>query len=92
MPRPPNEVEGRPPRGPANRKLDGDQGFSLILTAAVDIPVEIRRGPAGDCCILCGRVGIDLPVEHGCIPNLSAEDLAQLEADRRRPRRSWWSS
>lgn len=26
----------------------------------------ISRGPAGDCCVVCGRVGIDLPKDHGC--------------------------
>jgi hypothetical protein len=29
----------------------------------------IARGSAGDCCILCGKVGINLPDEHGCVPN-----------------------
>jgi hypothetical protein len=47
--------------------------------------VEISRGTAGDCCVRCGRVGIDLPVEHGCVPNLTPEQ----EAYRQQPRCSW---
>jgi hypothetical protein len=40
-------------------------------------PVEIARGTASDCCcVLCGKVRVDLPVEHGCIPNLTPEQEA----------------
>jgi hypothetical protein len=38
----------------------------------------ISRGSSGDCCILCGRVGVDLPDEHGCKPDLSEAELARL--------------
>lgn len=31
---------------------------------------HISRGPAGGCCLRCGKVGIELPVEHGCIPDV----------------------
>jgi hypothetical protein len=40
-------------------------------------PNEIARGTAGDCCILCGKVGIHLPIDHGCQPNI---DVAAYRA------------
>jgi hypothetical protein len=36
-------------------------------------PNEIARGRAGDCCVLCGQVGIDLPLDHGCQPNIDVQ-------------------
>ena len=36
-------------------------------------PDDIARGPAGDCCILCGQVGINLPDDHGCRPNIDVQ-------------------
>jgi len=38
----------------------------------------ISRGRSGDCCLLCGRIGVDLPVEHGCLPDISPADLVRL--------------
>jgi hypothetical protein len=51
--------------------------------------MEITRGTAGDCCLLCGKVRVDLPVEHGCIPNLTPNQLVDLRAAAARPRLSW---
>jgi hypothetical protein len=73
----------------AAEKSATGQDLKSTVGHAGDIPVDISRGPAGDCCIYCGRVAVDLPVDHACRPNLSQEDLAELEADRRRPHRSW---
>jgi hypothetical protein len=36
-------------------------------------PDDIARGPSGDCCILCGLVGVDLPLDHGCRPSVDVE-------------------
>jgi hypothetical protein len=36
-------------------------------------PNDIARGPAGNCCVLCGKVGIDLPIDHNCRPNIDIE-------------------
>jgi hypothetical protein len=43
------------------------------VMSAIPQPDEIARGPAGDCCILCGKVGIHLPLDHGCRPNIDVE-------------------
>jgi hypothetical protein len=43
---------------------------------------EIARGTAGDCCIWCGKVGIHLPLDHGCRPNID------VEAYRAQPKRA----
>ncbi len=40
----------------------------------------ISRGRSGDCCLLCGRTGVDLPVLHGCLPDLSPADLVRHES------------
>lgn len=60
----------------AAEKSATGQDLKSTLGHAGDIPVDISRGPAGDCCIYCGRVAVDLPVDHACRPNLSPEDLA----------------
>jgi hypothetical protein len=89
--RPPDKGDGRPSQPPIDESdtTHGNQNSrSSRVTDQPPTLVDISRGTAGDCCVLCGRVGVDLPIEHGCVPNLSAEQLAQLEADRRRPRRS----
>jgi hypothetical protein len=44
-------------------------------------PEEIARGSAGDCCILCGKVGINLPDDHRCKPNI---DVDAYRAQRKR--------
>jgi hypothetical protein len=44
--------------------------------------VEIARGPAGDCCLLCGKVGIDLPDEHGCTPTVDPAEVANRPCHR----------
>jgi hypothetical protein len=33
-------------------------------------PDEIARGPAGDCCVYCGLVRFNLPLDHDCRPNI----------------------
>ena len=49
---------------------------------------DIARGSAGDCCILCGLVGINLPLDHGCKPNIDVEAYrAQLLVEKRQ---GWW--
>jgi putative DNA primase/helicase len=42
----------------------GSLGADFIIDQPADS--DIARGSAGDCCIRCGRVGIKLPVDHGC--------------------------
>jgi hypothetical protein len=41
-------------------------------------PINIARGAAGDCCVLCGKVGVPLLVEHGCVPNVEPEELFRV--------------
>jgi hypothetical protein len=86
---PPNDRTGPDgASGPAPDTLAvGASGVAFIL----DQPSEndIARGTAGDCCILCGKVGIDLPLDHGCIPNID------VQAYRARPKQvtEWrWAS
>jgi hypothetical protein len=58
--------------GPAPDTLAvGASGVAVSLEQPSDN--EIARGSAGDCCILCGKVGIDLPLDHGCKPNIDVE-------------------
>ncbi len=38
------------------------------------------------CCVLCGLTRVDLPPEHGCRPNLSPEELAQLKREGQAPK------
>lgn len=33
----------------------------------------ISRGTAGDCCVACGRVGVDLPQDHDCQPDVAVD-------------------
>jgi len=40
----------------------------------------IARGSAGDCCLLCGRSRVALPVDHGCRPDLPTDQLARVLA------------
>jgi hypothetical protein len=47
----------------------------VVGVSVIPQPNEIARGSAGDCCILCGKVGIDLPLEHGCKPNVTAQEV-----------------
>jgi hypothetical protein len=63
--------------------LPGEQGAQTTADEAMSrfiIPDEpdrfISRGSAGDCCILCGKVGLPLPVEHGCTPDADPEELS----------------
>jgi hypothetical protein len=42
----------------------------------------IARGTAGDCCVWCGKVGINLPIEHGCKPNVTAEQVYGIHGDK----------
>jgi hypothetical protein len=91
-----------PPRRPPDKKAaaPGNQGATAKSTGRTTTPtlppvtpvtdnlgVQISRGSAGDCCLLCGKVRVDFPVEHGCIPNLPADQLAEVLTVR--PRRSW---
>jgi hypothetical protein len=73
----------------ADEKTPGDGLSAVILAAdarremisattyADKLPVEIARGTAGDCCVKCGRVGVDLPDEHGCRPDVTEQELAR---------------
>ena len=56
-------------RGAGSETTVGGWWSNEILIA----PDEIARGQAGDCCITCGRVGIDLPLDHGCVPNIDVQ-------------------
>jgi hypothetical protein len=57
--------------GGAIEKTPGDgEGFSRLILAQTP---DIARGPAGDCCILCGKVAENLPLDHGCKPNIDVE-------------------
>jgi hypothetical protein len=49
----------------------GASGVAFILKQPTDN--EIARGSAGDCCILCGKVGVLLPLDHSCRPNIDVE-------------------
>jgi hypothetical protein len=54
----------------ADENASGDGiSFAEILAQ----PPDIARGPAGDCCILCGKVAENLPLEHGCKPNIDVQ-------------------
>ena len=60
------------------RETPGEGDWFSAVTLAQ--PADIARGPAGDCCILCGKVGIDLPPDHGCKPTIDVEaSRAQLD-------------
>jgi len=62
----------------AIEKTPGEGDWFSAVTLAQ--PADIARGPAGDCCILCGKVGIDLPPDHGCKPTIDVEaSRAQLD-------------
>jgi hypothetical protein len=76
--------------GELHRDKDSAPTKPLQLLASVSHePHTTARGTAGDCCVLCGRVGVDLLVEHSCRPNLTAEQEAELLAAAAQPRRSW---
>jgi hypothetical protein len=45
-----------------------------------DPATQISHGPDGDCCLRCGRIGVDLPADHSCNPNLTPELAAELAA------------
>jgi hypothetical protein len=81
----PNERTGPVGVGPAPDTLAvGASGVALILEQPSDS--ELARGSAGDCCILCGKVGIHLPVDHGCQPNIDVEAHRARVAERA----GWW--
>jgi hypothetical protein len=86
---PPNDRTG-PLRGPVrdtNWALGAQASLSETATGA-----DIARGPSGDCCVLCGLVGIDLPLDHDCRPSIDVEAYrAQLTNSGRLAER-WWSS
>jgi hypothetical protein len=54
----------------ADEKPTGDGGIS---TATLAQAPDIARGPAGDCCILCGKVAENLPLDHGCKLNIDVQ-------------------
>jgi hypothetical protein len=82
-------VEGTGPV-PNHTVADEAWGVAFILEQPSDN--EIARGTAGDCCILCGKVGVPLPVKHGCHPNIDVQAYrAQLTNSGRLAER-WWSS
>jgi hypothetical protein len=68
--------------GGAIEKTPGDgEGFSRLILAQ---PPDIARGSAGDCCILCGKVAVNLPLDHGCKPNIDVQAYrAQLSNSER---------
>jgi hypothetical protein len=83
------------PRGPLQTPLPGQRrggapSGSIRAPGAAEVTIrktdglhtEISRGPAGDCCILCGAVAINLPDDHGCVPTVDPAALA-------RPGRKW---
>jgi hypothetical protein len=71
--------------GPAPNTLAvGASSVAFILEQPTDN--DIARGTAGDCCILCGLVGIDLPLNHGCRPNIDVEAHRARVAERA----GWW--
>ena len=53
----------------ADENASGD----VVSTAILAQPPDIARGPSGDCCILCGKVAENLPLEHGCKPNIDVQ-------------------
>lgn len=68
----PNDETGPVGGGPAPDTLAVEAaGVAFSLEQPTDN--EIACGSAGDCCILCGLVGIDLPLNHGCQPNIDVE-------------------
>jgi hypothetical protein len=82
----PNDRTGPVGDGPAADTLAvGASGVAFILEQPTDN--DIARGPAGSCCILCGKVGIDLPLDHRCQP--SSIDVAAYRA-RIAERAGWW--
>lgn len=60
----------------------GLQAFTEVGIALITIRDDhhIARGPAGSCCVLCGKVALHLPVEHGCIPNVEPVPRAPGDA------------
>jgi hypothetical protein len=53
---------------------DADPAQATIrATDGRPLPADIARGPAGDCCILCGKVAENLPPDHGCKPNIDGQ-------------------
>jgi hypothetical protein len=53
---------------------DADPAQATIrVTDGRPLPNDIARGPAGDCCILCGKVAGSLPLDHGCKPNIEVQ-------------------
>jgi hypothetical protein len=74
--RPPDRNGERPPQPLSTESVataDEQGSLAFSVTDETRAPVDIARGSAGDCCVLCGRVGINLPDEHRCTPNLTAE-------------------
>jgi hypothetical protein len=66
----PNDRTGPVGGGPAPDTFAvGALGVEPILEQTADI----ARGPAGDCCILCGKVVVNLPLDHGCKPDIDVE-------------------
>jgi hypothetical protein len=64
----PNDRTGPVGNGPAP-----DTKWALGVKPSIANASDIARGRAGDCCVLCGKVGIDLPIDHGCRPNIDIE-------------------
>jgi hypothetical protein len=66
---------------PKANPLPGEQGAAQTTADEAmsrfivpdDLGRFIARGSAGDCCILCGKVGIHLPLDHGCRPNIDVQ-------------------
>jgi hypothetical protein len=66
---------------PKANPLPGEQGAQQTTGEASrfiipDDPARfISRSSAGDCCVLCGKVRVPLPVEHGCAPDVDPAGL-----------------
>ena len=62
----------------------------MLAPPILPTPRDIARGSAGDCCILCGKVGIDLPLVHGCRPNIDVDAYRAQPKQAQRVRRTRW--
>jgi hypothetical protein len=60
----------------------GPSGYRDPMDALRAEGHHIVRGGAGDCCLLCGRCGIDLDAGHACRGNLPPNQLERLLAPR----------
>jgi len=62
-------------------------GSGLLAPPILPTPSDISRGSAGDCCLWCGLVGVDLPDDHGCKPDIDVIAYRARVAERA----GWWT-